>query len=54
MKITFKKLIVENRFNESFKDWNTNNELEFTEKGFINVYAPNGVGKSSIAKALKG
>ncbi len=53
MKIEFKKLIVPNRFNSSFDNWSNNNEIEFSECGFTDVYAPNGVGKSSLAKALK-
>lgn len=53
MEIKFRKLIVPNRFNDSFISWNTNNKIEFSECGFANIYAPNGVGKSSLAKALK-
>lgn len=53
MSIKFKKLIIPNRFCSSFDNWNINNEIEFSTCGFANVYAPNGVGKSSFAKALK-
>ena len=53
MNIKFNKLIIPNRFNSSFKNWKLNNEIEFPTAGFVNIYAPNGVGKSSLAKALK-
>ena len=53
MKLCFKKLKLLGRFVPSFENWVSNNELEFSENGFINIYAPNGVGKSSLAKALK-
>lgn len=53
MNIKFTKLIVPNRFNNSFENWNVNNEIEFSDCGFTDIYAPNGVGKSSLAKALK-
>lgn len=53
MSLKFNKLIVDNRFSNTFEDWKINNEIVFSNKGFINIYAPNGVGKSSFAKALK-
>lgn len=53
MSIEFKKLKVGKRFSNTFECWTTNNELKFENKNFISVYAPNGVGKSSLAKALK-
>ncbi len=53
MNIKFNKLIIPNRFNSSFENWRINNEIEFPTAGFVNIYAPNGVGKSSLAKALK-
>ncbi len=53
MNIKFRKLVVSNRFHTSFEEWNTNNEIEFSNSGFADIYAPNGVGKSSLAKALK-
>ena len=52
MDIVFKKLKVENRFHSSFENWNKNNVITFSNQGFIDVYAPNGVGKSSFARAL--
>ncbi len=53
MNIEFKKLRFENRFDTSFENWDTNNVIEFPPQGFINIYGPNGVGKSSFAKTLK-
>lgn len=53
MNIKFNKLIIPNRFNSSFENWRINNEIEFPTAGFVNIYAPNGVGKSSLAKAFK-
>ena len=52
MNIIFKKLKVENRFANSFENWTKNNVISFSNEGFINIYAPNGVGKSSLARAL--
>lgn len=52
MDIVFKKLKVDNRFDNSFENWTTNNVISFSNKGFIDIYAPNGVGKSSLARAL--
>lgn len=49
----FKKLIVGNRFDNTFENWITNNEITFSDNGFADIYAANGVGKSSFAKALK-
>lgn len=53
MNIKFTKLVVQNRFDISFENWNVNNSIEFSNCGFVNIYAPNGVGKSSFSKALK-
>lgn len=53
MSLKFNKLIVGNRFSNTFENWIKNNEIIFSNKGFIDIYAPNGVGKSSFAKALK-
>lgn len=53
MSLKFNKLIVGNRFSNTFENWIKNNEIIFSSKGFIDIYAPNGVGKSSFAKALK-
>lgn len=53
MNIKFTKLILKNIFNSSFQNWKVNNEIEFSSCGFVDIYAPNGVGKSSFAKALK-
>lgn len=52
MDIVFKKLKVNNRFDNSFENWTTNNVISFSNEGFIDIYAPNGVGKSSLARAL--
>lgn len=52
MDIVFKKLKVDNRFANSFEDWIKNNVISFSNEGFIDIYAPNGVGKSSLARAL--
>lgn len=52
MDIVFKKLKVDNRFDNSFENWTTNNVISFSNEGFIDIYAPNGVGKSSLARAL--
>lgn len=52
MDIVFKKLKVDNRFDKSFENWTTNNVISFSNEGFIDIYAPNGVGKSSLARAL--
>lgn len=52
MSIVFNKLKVENRFDISFENWLENNKIVFSNEGFIDIYAPNGVGKSSLAKAL--
>lgn len=52
MNIVFKKLKVESRFDSSFNNWVKNNEISFSNEGFIDIYAPNGVGKSSLARAL--
>lgn len=52
MDIIFKKLKVENRFANSFENWTKNNVISFSNEGFIDIYAPNGVGKSSFARAL--
>ena len=53
MSIKFKRLKVGKRFSNTFESWTSNNELQFENKNFISIYAPNGVGKSSFAKALK-
>lgn len=50
--VVFNKLKVENRFDSSFENWKENNVITFSEAGFIDIYAPNGVGKSSFARAL--
>lgn len=52
MKIKFNKLKVGNRFDNSFEKWINNNEVEFTKNNFVDIYASNGVGKSSFANAL--
>lgn len=52
MDIVFKKLKVDNRFANSFENWTKNNVIGFSNDGFIDIYAPNGVGKSSLARAL--
>lgn len=52
MDIVFKKLKVDNRFANSFGNWTENNVISFSNEGFIDIYAPNGVGKSSLARAL--
>lgn len=52
MDIVFKKLKVDNRFANSFENWKENNVISFSNEGFIDIYAPNGVGKSSLARAL--
>lgn len=52
MDIVFKKLKVDNRFANSFENWTKNNVISFSNEGFIDIYAPNGVGKSSLARAL--
>ena len=52
MDIVFKKLKVDNRFANSFENWTKNNVISFSNGGFIDIYAPNGVGKSSLARAL--
>jgi ABC-type cobalamin/Fe3+-siderophores transport system ATPase subunit/ABC-type lipoprotein export system ATPase subunit len=52
MNVVFKKLKVENRFDSSFENWIKNNKISFSDEGFIDIYAPNGVGKSSLARAL--
>ena len=52
MDIVFKKLKVDNRFANSFENWTKNNVISFSNDGFIDIYAPNGVGKSSLARAL--
>ena len=52
MDIVFKKLKVDNRFANSFENWTKNNVISFSNNGFIDIYAPNGVGKSSLARAL--
>ena len=52
MDIVFKKLKVENRFASSFENWEKNNSIIFSKQGFIDIYAPNGVGKTSFARAL--
>ena len=53
MSLKFRKLVVGNRFSNTFENWIEDNEIVFSNKGFIDIYAPNGVGKSSFAKALK-
>lgn len=50
--VIFNKLKVENRFDSSFENWKKNNAIVFPKAGFIDIYAPNGVGKSSFARAL--
>lgn len=52
MDIVFKKLKVDNRFANSFENWTKNNVISFSNDGFIDIYAPNGVGKSSLTRAL--
>lgn len=52
MDIVFKKLKEDNRFANSFENWTKNNVISFSNEGFIDIYAPNGVGKSSLARAL--
>ena len=52
MDIVFKKLKVDNRFANSFENWTKNNVISFSNEGFIDIYAPNGVGKSSLINAL--
>ena len=43
---------MDNRFANSFENWTKNNVISFSNDGFIDIYAPNGVGKSSLARAL--
>ena len=52
MDIVFKKLKMDNRFANSFENWTKNNVISFSNDGFIDIYAPNGVGKSSLTRAL--
>ncbi|MDR3128507.1 MAG: hypothetical protein LBT99_04225 [Bifidobacteriaceae bacterium] len=52
-KIKFLKLKCENRFSDSFNNWQENNIISFSEKKFALVYAPNGVGKTSFIKTLE-
>ena len=52
MDIKFTKIKFQNRFDSSFESFEKNNVITFSELGFINIYAPNGVGKSSLAKTL--
>lgn len=54
-KIVFKKIKRDNIFNESFIDFNENNEIEFKKRGDSSIailYGPNGTGKTSLAKIL--
>lgn len=50
--IKFSKIKFGDRFNESFEDFNSNNEIKFDNNKVAIVYAPNGSGKSSLASVL--
>lgn len=50
--IKFSKIKFGDRFNKSFKDFNSNNEIKFDINKVAIVYAPNGSGKSSLASVL--
>ena len=53
--ITFTKLVNRNIFNEDFTFFKKNNTFEFSPRiRMVVLYGPNGVGKTSLVKALKG
>lgn len=52
MKITFNKLQKENIFCDDFLCFQKNNILEFSDRGIVVVYGPNGVGKTSLSCVL--
>lgn len=53
MKIVFKRIVNGSIFDESFKTFVKNNEIEFgTSKKVAVVYGPNGTGKTSFIKTL--
>ena len=54
MKIIFKKLKKDNILSSEFNDFSENNCLEFEgTQSICTLYAPNGVGKSTLASILK-
>jgi ABC-type lipoprotein export system ATPase subunit len=52
MKITIKKIVRNNIFDDTFKDMKTNNVFDFTRNNISIIYGPNGTGKTSLAIVL--
>ena len=52
--IVFHQIEKDNIFQDDFKNFLRNNELNFNKKNNIVIYAPNGSGKSSFCKVLAG
>ena len=52
LKIKFTSIINDKIFPQSFTKFECNNEIEFSSEGIAVIYAPNGVGKTSLAKVL--
>lgn len=50
--IEFSKIKFGSRFDASFEEFDKNNKINFNNKKVAIVYAPNGPGKSSLAKLL--
>ena len=56
VKLAFRKLQKDNIFNQDFIDFKKNNEIEFKslhQNCIAVLYAPNGTGKTSLAKVLQ-
>lgn len=50
--LAFARIVNGGIFTEDFYNFSTNNEIRFNRKSIAVLYAPNGVGKTSLAKVL--
>lgn len=51
-KLMFSKLQFEDVYDENYRNFIQNNELDFENKNTIVIYAPNGTGKTCFTKAI--
>lgn len=54
MTLTFQRVVRDKVFQPDFENLSEDNQLCFPDRGIVVIYAPNGVGKSSLAAALSG
>jgi ABC-type lipoprotein export system ATPase subunit len=50
--LEFHSIELDGIFDRSFSNFKKNNEIDFANKNFAVIYAPNGVGKTSLCKVL--